>query len=255
MGNYSVNQNSLTVTAPVIVPVDKILEGVTIAGQTGTMPNMATTNPNGAGVGRSQAKEYWTGGGSTVFLKPQKGYYDGSDTWAFLNEPNLISNNIRAGSSIFGVNGNFTADATATAGQIASGATAYVNGNKITGTMKTPKITGGLNLTIYQGPSATYLTGTDMVMDSYTFGAVSGIASVAFSFYSNSSSGFIYWDLKVNGISSDKSSYFGYGTFTRNTAVNVTPGTVVELWGYTSSGFNGYKTMGPMKITIGTVSF
>ncbi|AFM01458.1 hypothetical protein Desde_3167 [Desulfitobacterium dehalogenans ATCC 51507] len=105
-GNYSTNQNSLIVTAPLIIPVDKILQGVTIAGRVGTMPNMATSNPNGIGVGRSQAKEYWTGGGSTLFLKPQRGYFDGVDTWTYWNEPNLLPSNIKSGTSIFGVEGN-----------------------------------------------------------------------------------------------------------------------------------------------------
>ena len=108
LGNYSVSLNSLTVTAPVVVPVDKILQGVTIAGQTGTMPNMAAANPNGAGVGRSQAKEYWTGGGPTVFLKPQKGYYDGNNSWSFYNEPNLVPSNIKNGVYVLGVTGTYS---------------------------------------------------------------------------------------------------------------------------------------------------
>ena len=99
----------MTVTAPVVVPVDKILQGVTIAGQTGTMPNMAAANPNGLGVGRSQAKESWTGGGPAVYLKPQKGYYDGYDTWTYVSAPNLNPANIKKGVDILGVTGNMSA--------------------------------------------------------------------------------------------------------------------------------------------------
>ncbi|KJR45805.1 hypothetical protein UF75_3790 [Desulfosporosinus sp. I2] len=106
-GNYNTIQGSLKVTASVVVPVDKVLAGTVIAGQTGTMPNMATSNPNGIGVGRSAALQYWTGGGSSVFLKPQKGYYDGIDTWSYNNEPNLVPGNIANGVSIFGVTGTF----------------------------------------------------------------------------------------------------------------------------------------------------
>ena len=44
--------------------------------------------------------------------------------------------NLRAGVEAFGVQGTFTADADATAEDIANGKTAYVNGEKITGTLE-----------------------------------------------------------------------------------------------------------------------
>jgi hypothetical protein len=43
--------------------------------------------------------------------------------------------NIKVGVTIAGVTGTFTSDANATAAQILSGKTAYVNGSKITGTI------------------------------------------------------------------------------------------------------------------------
>lgn len=52
-------------------------------------------------------------------------------------DSNLAAGNIKAGSTIFGVEGTFTSDATATAENILSGKTAYVNGTKITGTVST----------------------------------------------------------------------------------------------------------------------
>ena len=113
-GNYSVSQNTITVTAPIVVPTDRVLEGTTIAGKAGTMPNMAISNPNGVGVGRSQALAFWTGGGSSVFLKPQKGYYDGVDTWTYLNEPKLVPENIKSGVSVFGVTGTYSGNPSVT---------------------------------------------------------------------------------------------------------------------------------------------
>jgi hypothetical protein len=45
----------------------------------------------------------------------------------------LIASVIKAGTTVGGILGTFTADATATAAQMLSGVTAYVNGNKVTG--------------------------------------------------------------------------------------------------------------------------
>lgn len=49
----------------------------------------------------------------------------------------ILPENLKAGVEAFGVQGNFTADATATSADIAKDKTAYVNGEKVTGVMET----------------------------------------------------------------------------------------------------------------------
>ena len=67
-------------------------------------------------------------------------YLTGDQT--ILGDANLVASNIKNGVNIFGVTGTLntgvdTSDATATASDILSSKTAYVNGSKVTGTIKT----------------------------------------------------------------------------------------------------------------------
>ena len=61
------------------------------------------------------------------------GYYNNAKI--SFNRNNLYPESIKAGTNLYGVVGTFTNDATATAGDIASGKTAYVRGQKITGNL------------------------------------------------------------------------------------------------------------------------
>lgn len=54
--------------------------------------------------------------------------------YAQIQDNNLTANNIKAGVTILGISGSYTSDATATASDIKSGKTAYINGAKVTGT-------------------------------------------------------------------------------------------------------------------------
>lgn len=81
----------------------------------------------------------WNDVNMLLDIKP--GYYGGSYPIGF-KVPNLTPENIKAGvqvssnpASNSGLIGTFTNDATATASDIAQGKTAYVKGNKITGTL------------------------------------------------------------------------------------------------------------------------
>ncbi|WP_202710585.1 hypothetical protein [Sporosalibacterium faouarense] len=68
------------------------------------------------------------------FSVPEKGVYNDSATIR-AGDNDFIESNIRSGISIFGKTGTFTSDATASGSQILDGYTAYVNGQKITGSM------------------------------------------------------------------------------------------------------------------------
>ncbi|AFM01453.1 hypothetical protein Desde_3162 [Desulfitobacterium dehalogenans ATCC 51507] len=233
-GTYTVSQNTLTVT---LVPVQHVLEGVTILGKTGTMPNMAIRNPNGVGTGRSQALEYWTGGGSTVFLKPQKGFYDGDDTWTYYNDSNLNSGNIRAGTSIFGVNGNpnvvNTSGGNLVPGGILSGYKGYSNGSLVTGTIPSKSAAtitpSSVNQTITAGQ---YLSGTqtiqgdpDLISSNIRAGVnifgVNGDTNVV-----NTSTGNLVPGAMLSGYKGFSNGYLVTGTIPSKSAATITPSTV-----------------------------
>lgn len=125
--------NGVVDTADGTATADKILNTYTGyvngAKVTGTMAN------NGAVT--------ITPGATAKTIPP--GYHNGSGTVA--TDVNLVTGNILAGKTIFGVTGKAsvvdTSSANATASQILSGYTGYVNGSKLTGSM--PYITGDAN--------------------------------------------------------------------------------------------------------------
>ena len=90
-------------------------------GLTGTMPNNGSV---GTQTLTTEGAEY------TI----PAGYHNGSGK-VKAAITGLIASVIKAGTTVGGILGTFTADATATAAQMLSGVTAYVNGNKVTGTI------------------------------------------------------------------------------------------------------------------------
>ena len=134
-----------------------IKSGVTVGGIEGTFTSDATATAaqilsgqtayvNGSKVigsmaNRGAVNQTLTGQGQSYTVPA--GYHNGSGK-VTANITNLTAANIKAGVSVGGVAGTFTSDATATAAQILSGQTAYVNGSKVTGTManRTGHVTG-----------------------------------------------------------------------------------------------------------------
>lgn len=78
-------------------------------------------------------------GAATIMPGTESQYIDPgvyiSGTQTIKGDISLKASNIKKGATIFGVAGSYTSDATAAAGDILSGETAYVNGLKVTGTM------------------------------------------------------------------------------------------------------------------------
>lgn len=102
----------------------EVLSGKTIGMEeglvSGTMPNREAVNQNLT----TEGQEYTIPAGYHNGLGKVKAVITG-----------LVASVIKAGTTVGGIAGNFTNDATATAAQMLSGVIAYVKGNKITGTM------------------------------------------------------------------------------------------------------------------------
>ena len=79
----------------------------------------------------AQAAQTITPGTSDQTIPAEK-FLTGAQT--VKGDANLVAGNLKSGVTVFGTTGTFTSDADATAGDIAAGKTAYVNGTKITGT-------------------------------------------------------------------------------------------------------------------------
>ena len=123
-----------------------------------------TAYVNGTEVtGTMPTKEGQTYTPTTTNQVVNSGYYLVGDQ-IILGDSNLLAQNIRNGVSIFGVNGTFTSDANATAGELLKNKTAYVNGQKITGTIESKVAAtytpGTQNQTIASGQ---YLSGAQTI--------------------------------------------------------------------------------------------
>lgn len=106
-------------------------------GQRFTPTKGGTTLPSGYYSGETGKENAIKGDNNFVAENIKKGVAIWNVTGTYEGETpeGLTPENIKAGIEIAGVTGTFTSDATAAAGEILTGKTAYVNGNKVTGTI------------------------------------------------------------------------------------------------------------------------
>lgn len=153
--------SSATLQAKSVVPTEEIQVVTPDSGYDG-LANVTVgaikSNYVGSSVPRKSAQTY-TPSTSNITISSDQ-YLTGTQTIA--GDSNLVASNIKKGVSIFGKTGTYegegtggidTSDATATADDMADGKTAYVNGQKITGTI--PSYPGAVGITATNVSSTT----------------------------------------------------------------------------------------------------
>lgn len=142
-----------TISGDVDLVAGNIKSGISIFGVTGSYAGLDTSDATASADEILEDKTAYVNGEKITGTYPKitnsgftpaatdvalpHGYYDYSN--CIVGDPDLLAENIKSGVNIFNVAGSYTgldtSDATATAAQILSGATAYVDGVKITGTI------------------------------------------------------------------------------------------------------------------------
>jgi len=133
-----------------------------------TFWGLRTDGTWGLKTGSLTSRDNVTGANGLLNFTIPDGYYSGKSATA--NDTNLVTGNIKSGATIFGVSGKAsvvdTASATAAAGDMLSGKTAYVNGAQVTGSMPTQTLSN-TSTTVNAGYySATTLDAVDTNLSS-----------------------------------------------------------------------------------------
>jgi len=176
--------------------------------------------------------------GTTLKLTASDGYRDGVDDNVTITDAAFVAGNIKTGATVHGLAGTYTNDANAAAGDILLDKTAYVNGSKLTGTLR--KVNAGTYIfaaaDTEQGPT---INGSYAVVKSIRIHA-DGIYRVSFDIkmYNTGTS---YGKIYKNGVAygTERSNATStYVTFTED--LSFSAGDTVELWRYNSGGGGTY---------------
>ena len=134
-GYYASNASKSVTTATQVTPSISI-------SSTGLITASATQTAGYVSAGTKSSTKQMTTVGATTYTPTTSNQTIASGTYltgaqTISGDEDLIAENIKSGVDIFGVEGTFTSDATATASAMLSGKTAYVNGAKVTGNIAT----------------------------------------------------------------------------------------------------------------------
>ena len=187
---------------------NKLVSGNTVLGVSGSIPSKGAATYTPGVSNQTIASGYYLSGTQTI-----KG------------DANLVASSIAKGKSIFGVTGTYTSDATATAADIKSGKTAYVNGSKITGTMSS-------NIgNVYIVKTSSMGQTSAAIQLIYIENGVDTIKSVSY----KNKTGFVgnAFDLKYTGVSTGWQLTFKKN-MSCNNGINYTNGQVIT-WKYNTS--------------------
>lgn len=223
-----------------------------------------TVNVSGGGGGHNPSISVSSNGTITATC----GSSTASHTLSSSDDTDFTAANIKTGTNIFGVTGSFTSDANATAADLRSSKTAYVNGSKITGSM-TEYTTTAANVTVtsksgnsipagyYNGTPKAVIGSTDSskliatnIRKNVTILGVTGTLEEGSSTpltpvtaISTENSKYIYGDLTVLGQRVNGQRYSLSDSTLRVSKYAVTPDTLiyVDAWAYdTSDGLGAY---------------
>jgi hypothetical protein len=192
------------------------LSGYTIGTENGVIPGTMPNNGSAAAETvnlTSEGQEYTIAAGYHSGLRKIKAVITG-----------LVAGVVKAGTTVGGILGTFTNDATATAAQMLSGATAWVKGVLVTGNIPSKgaaTITPGTtNQTIAAGQ---YLSGNQLIVSLGGDAAASEVRSDA-TFSSNTAGRGIAGTMPVNGSQTSTLQITGSAKPTKAVPAGYTPG-------------------------------
>lgn len=134
-GYYATAVTKAMTNASISLSDPSITANPTITKETASGTNQGKIKAVASGSGTSTATVSTAGFVSTISDTGNVTVSGTTYTTAESIESTLVASNVKTGVKIFQTTGTFTADATATAGEILYGETAYVSGSKVTGTM------------------------------------------------------------------------------------------------------------------------